>query len=446
MPGANTLFLKENSRWWTGPPAAPQALTRAKDAGLLPVLLVLAAVLFNAGLAIINAHVMPLSAGVVIAAEVMIVATAHAVILTHYRPQMLAWYAMIVVVVLFAIERAIVVGHFDPKFMRDVLLIPTFVLLGMTTPKHRLTPLVVVLHLVVVAGVLFEAFATEAFTSLFNVRDYYVATRPFAEADFWNSNSELFVSATRPEARFFSFVDFHRISSVFLEPVSLGNYVVIVTAFICANYRSMSLAVRAFLILGTIIALIGCDGRLAAVCSALVVVAAFVAPYLPRRSALLYFPLALIGALVVVWTLNPTSGEDNFTGRIAYGVDLLGRYGFWDWFGASNRYIGLAADSGIAYTIATQSIVGVVAFWLFLVLSAEERTVSQIRYLHALCLYLALTMLVSYSLFSIKTAALLWFIHGSLQMASAPRVARAPRAGVNVHASGFPRALGPRPL
>jgi hypothetical protein len=119
----------------------------------------------------------------------------------------------------------------------------------------------------------------------------------------------------------------------------------------------------------------------------------------------------------LVVTTHPNALEDNFTGRLAYCVDLLGRYDIWEWFGNSDRLVGPAADSGIAYTITTQSIVGLTAFWLFFVLNAEQRTTEQIKYLHGVCVYIALTMLVSYSLFSIKTAALLWFIHGSFQMA-----------------------------
>ena len=420
----------ESDGWRPSSPAFPPhgSLGKATDSGLLPVLIVLAAVLFNAGLAIINAHVTPLSANVVIAAEVLIVVAAHTVIFANYRPQMLPWYAMIVIIVLFSLERSMIVGNFDPKFMRDVLLIPTFVLLGMTTPQRRTTTLIVILHLVVVSGVLLEAFFTQTFSSLFEVRQYYLATRPFDAANFWNASSDLFVSATRPGNRFLNFVDFHRISSVFLEPVSLGNYVTIITAFLCANYRFMSRKVLVFLILGNAIALVGCDGRLAAVSSALIVLAALASPWLPRKSALLYLPGALVCAAIIVVVDHPNPLEDNFLGRIAYTVDLLTRYDVLEWFGNSDRLIGPAADSGIAYTITTQSMVGLIAFWFFLVLNAEDRTLYQIRYLHGICIYITFTMLVSYSLFSIKTAALLWFIYGSLQMASQQKKASSVRA------------------
>jgi putative polymerase len=89
--------------------------------------------------------------------------------------------------------------------------------------------------------------------------------------------------------------------------------------------------------------------------------------------------------------------------------------------------------------------VGLILFWLLLVMNAEERRPEQIRFLHGLCIYLSLTMLVSYSLFSIKTAALLWFIHGSLQMASVPKVASAVRVRREVRGTGIRQGLGLRP-
>ncbi len=440
MPEGNVWLSRDSTPWrplglGATPPRPPE---RVSDAGLLPLLIVLAAVLFNAGLAIINAHVTPLSANAVIGAEALLVVAAHAVIFANYRPQMLPWYAMIVIITLFSLERAMVVGNFDPKFMRDVLLIPTFVLLGMTTPPRRLTTLVVVLHVIVVGGVLFEALFTQAFSDLFDIRQYYIATRGLAAADFWNNGSDLFVSATRSD-RFFSFVDLHRMSSVLLEPVSLGNYVVIITAFLCANYRQMSLKVIMFLLLGNLIALVGCDGRLAAVSSVIVVLATLVVPVLPRKSALLYLPLLLVSAVLLVIAVHPDVTEDNFPGRVAYAIELLNRYDIAEWFGNSDRLLGSAVDSGLAYAIATQSVIGLVAFWLFIVLNADERTPQQVKYLHALCAYLALTMLVSYSLFSIKTAALLWFIHGSFQKTSGQRKEEtlrttAPTCGASIRA------------
>ena len=170
------------------------------------------------------------------------------------------------------------------------MLIPTFVLLGMTVPFHRVKTGVTILHIIVVAGVLFEALFTSAYAGLLDVRQYYIATRAFDQSAFWDTTSDLFLSATRPEARFFNFIDLHRVSSVFFEPVSLGNYVIILTAFLCANFGKFSIWYRAFLLGGIVIALVGCDGRLAAICSTVIVLVTLVAPRLPPKITLLYLP------------------------------------------------------------------------------------------------------------------------------------------------------------
>jgi putative polymerase len=109
----------------------------------------------------------------------------------------------------------------------------------------------------------------------------------------------------------------------------------------------------------------------------------------------------------------------------------LQRYEAADWFGLSDRYLLDAADSGIAYLIATQSIVGVLVLWVFLALLGREQTLEQARFKTGALIYVALTMLVSYSLFTIKTAALLWFVFGALQ-ASPARVALPLRHGREV--------------
>jgi putative polymerase len=411
-PGQHALWT--DNGLGRGRTTAPVSPTKP-DAGWLPVVLVLLSVLFNAMLAVVNAHFVPLNMSIVAGTEFLIVLAAQVTAFQNYRAQMLPWYGMMTFIVAFAILRGSYLGHFEPKYIRDVMLIPTFVLLGMTVPFHRVKTGVTILHAIVVAGVLFEALFTSAYAGLFDVRQYYIATRAFEETAFWDTTSDLFVSATRPEARFFNFIDLHRVSSVFLEPVSLGNYVIIITTFLCANFSKFSVKYRAFLLGGIVIALVSCDGRLASICSAIIVLVTLVAPRLRPKITLLYLPAIVIGAFVFVFTTHPNALQDNFSGRVAYCVNLLANYDVSDWLGLSDHFIARASDSGIAYIVATQSVVGVALFWVLLNFEADEHWPSQIKFTQGLCTYIALTMLVSYSLFSIKTAALLWFIHGSLQ-------------------------------
>ena len=110
-------------------------------------------------------------------------------------------------------------------------------------------------------------------SAFFNPKDYYIATRGISFDEFTNADSDLYISATRPEERFFPFFGLHRISSLFIEPVSLGNYVVTVTAFIAAFWRSIGGWTKTFLILSNLLFLIASDGRFAFASSLLVVAA-----------------------------------------------------------------------------------------------------------------------------------------------------------------------------
>ena len=367
-------------------------------------------------------------------AEVALVGAAHALALANYRREMTPWYLLIAFLTVIALLRCLFMGEIDVKYLRDLLIIPTFIVLGMTFDPRRLTPVVVGLHALVLAVLLLEALATDAYTSLFKVQDYYINTRGNVQDDFWNTESGLYVSATRPDERFFSFVDLHRLSSIFLEPVSLGNYCIIITAFVAAIFDRLTLAARVFLIGGTALMLIGCDGRLAMLSSVLIVLATAVAPRLPPYSALIYLPAIMAAAFLLVEFAGFTAGGDDFPGRIAHTVDLLGRYEMPDLLGLSNEYLPYAVDSGVAYLVITQSIFGVAILWLFIVLAAKESTAAQSRYTHALCVYLALTMMISFSLRSIKTAALLWFVQGCLQGGAELR--RRSRDGSTASAGG----------
>jgi len=80
------------------------------DAGMLPVMLILASVLFNAPLAIINAHVVQLNMNVVAGSEFLIVLVAQATAFKHYNQQMLPWYGAMVFIVGFAIIRGSYLG------------------------------------------------------------------------------------------------------------------------------------------------------------------------------------------------------------------------------------------------------------------------------------------------------------------------------------------------
>jgi len=381
----------------------------------LSALILLGSICFNAALAIVNGHAMAMSPALVIAAEATFLSAAIYVALSSWRAEMAPVLALIVMLVLFAIFRATITGAVEPKFLRDTLIIPTFLLLGMASGRANLARTVVVLHAIVFVVFLLEALAPSIYSELFRIQDYYINTRGNSADEFYNTNSELFISATRPNERFISFIDAPRLSSIFLEPVSLGNYCTIIVALISSSFHRFSKGTLAFIAISTIAMLIGCDGRLAIVCSVLIIIMSWISPRLPPHSAIVYLPAAVLTMLAIFDSAAMQAGGDDFIGRVAHTKDLLLHFDAQEFLGLSDKYIAQAMDSGVAYLIITQSLLGLILLWTFVAWGPVEHTTEQVRYTHAVCLYLALSMLVSYSFLTIKTGALLWFIQGALQ-------------------------------
>ena len=397
-------------------PACPLPISALASPELkfLPGLIVIGAVCFNAGLAIVNGNLAGMSQAPVVVAEILFVALAHAVALANYRREMTPWYALLGLFVAFALIRSLSSQTIDVRYLRDVMIIPTFVVLGLTFDARRLALVFVAIQLLMVVFLILEAVDLESYSNLFKIKDYYINTRGYTAEDFWNKDSQLYVSATRPDGSFLDIVNLHRLSSIFLEPVSLGNYCMTVVAFLCACWGQIGRTTRWFLAVTTAMAMVGCDGRLAMASVPPMVFCCALAPRLPRFSALFYIPGVLMLAFVLVHVGHFEPGGDDFPSRIAHTVNLLSIYGLPEYLGVSDELLSKAVDSGIAYLVTTQSIFVVVAIWAVIGLSPSEDRPDKSRIVHAAMIYVALNMMVSFALLTIKTAALLWFTYGSI--------------------------------
>jgi putative polymerase len=382
------------------------------DRSFLPVAVVVAAVSFNAVLAVINGHVSELTPAAVISAEILIVAAVNAWAILHYRPIMNVWYALLAFACIFAALRMLALG-FNPKYLRDMALVPSFALLGLCSTRKGVIQAVLALQGLVVAGIALESILPDFYAELFRIKSYYINTRGIDGFEFTNVTSDLYISATRPEARYLPFFGLHRLSSVFLEPVSLGNFAALSMVFATAFWRHLRWPAKACLGVSIPLALFACDGRLAMtvalVIFCLVLVARFLTPFAPAA----FLPVAVVAAFVAVDLGQLHTGEDTLSGRVAHTVFLLRDLHVEDYFGLSDRLLEVAVDSGLVYIIITQSIFGLLALWLVAAFAVPCSDETRQRHTIGICFLIASTMMVSYSLVSIKTAAPLWFVFGS---------------------------------
>ncbi|MET0429676.1 MAG: hypothetical protein ABW026_14420 [Microvirga sp.] len=370
------------------------------------------AVLFNIGLAFVNANGMALTRTHVILVELSIVAATFAFCFRNWSPLMAPWLGVIWMLVVVFVALSLLRQAVDPKYIRDVLLIPVFIMLGIAADRANIVRIMCGLQAIVLVIMVFEAIAPTSYGSIFNITSYYINTRDFKQEAFWNAGSNLFMSALRPGERFLlPSLGIHRLSSVFLEPVSLGNWCIVITIFTASFWRDLPNSARAFLVISNAMVLVGSDGRLATVNCVVVAFTPILARF-PSYIYALYLPGIVVSALLMVAVLHLDHDGDTFTGRIAYSMNVLASMDIGSFLGYDLTLIGKGADSGIAYFILTQSILGVAALWCALCFFQPATSHRAVTLMHGACFYLALNLMVSFSLFSIKTAAPLWFLYG----------------------------------
>ena len=225
----------------------------------------------------------------------------------------------------------------------------------------------------------------------------------------------------------------HRLSSVFLEPVSLGNYCVIIAIFLIAYWHELGLGVRLFLAISTLALLIGCDGRLAAASILIVSIGSAFVRKLSSQWSVLYLPIILLLSMLFVWNSNVDPTQDNFGGRVAGSMRTLSQVDFFGLLGFDAQLSDQAGDSGITYFVLTQSVVGITVIWLAVCLLPIGRDYCMRLYVHGIAMFIPLNLMVSYSFFSIKVASLMWFCFGYFYAKDSYRESPSP-SGVGLRA------------
>lgn len=376
----------------------------------LALLLLLMGVGYNFPLAIINAHLFAVSRTTLIVVEALLLGSGLLLVLSCWRAGMTRWLLMIGAFGALSLLMSVFRGSFDPKSLRDMLMFAVFIMLGMIVRHDSGRKFFVFMQVIIVVVMVVEIANPMAYAQVVDTVDYLINTRGFVSDQFYGDLA-LF-GATRPDDRYF-FPDsgWIRASSIFLEPLSLGNYVGIATVLILLYWRDWGWLMRLAMIATTALILVGSDGRFGGFGSLVIVLLAPLLRRLPVALAALYLPAAVAFARVGSQMFGWSALEDNFTGRLARGMKQLFKLETTDLLGFSVPTQALA-DSGIAYLVMGQSLVGVLMLQLFLYAQPTLRRPEQRLVIHANAILFTLSIIVSVSMLSIKTAAPMWFFAG----------------------------------
>lgn len=319
---------------------------------------------------------------------------------------------------------ALASGWLNPKTFRDLAIPLCFFWFGCNIGRpelidRALKPII----LVVITLGLFELLMLDTYTRFFDIFSYYVSTGNLAPITDFVRDSKLQLNGTRPEGigrtLLPGLLGNHRVSSVFLEPVSLGNFATIIAAWGFSR-DTQEWRKSVFFIGSAVVMIILCDSRFA-----LFLLPLMLATRLLLRGAM--FNLAILApfaAIALVILVGVTSNQ--------YGDDLMGRLTVSGWslleFDTKMLFAFTIppyfGDMGYAYLLAGFGLPLCLLLWfsLWLLPMPDERG----RRFRALAsLYMALILAVSgTSLFAFKTSALLWCMLGCLLRNPAPDTLR----------------------
>jgi putative polymerase len=414
--------------------AAGPEVPRLRRAALATLWL---ALLFNIALSWVNANVVAINGGVVTGVQGLVMALALAVGMVARRGGWRRWTVLLGGVVVLWLLLSALRQSIELKFLGDAVLIPAFALLGTCLGRRDLIRWLVTAQLVISGIAIWELAQPASYAGAFNVTAYYVNTRGIEAETFWSGEDEgLFLNVERPNGRnLLANSGLNRATSVFLEPVSLGNWTIVVLIVLVALWGQMGWGTRATLVLSDLLLVVACDGRFALVCAVGILLGVPFGRWAPRLWPLVYLPVLVATLFALKGAELLPRGGDTFAGRLRKGVDYLGRLEVADLFGGqSSAGIYANADAGWAYLIQSQSLFGFLGFWLLIVLMARERTPDLRGFVNATAIYVALCMPISYSFLSIKTVAPIFALYGCLVAAAARSTGRTGLLGLPIRA------------
>ncbi len=312
----------------------------------------------------------------------------------------------------------------DFKSLRDLVIPALFISLGRLVANIRFANrgLKLVVWIVLVVGV-FEVVFTDVYANLFNTFSFYVNMGGIGESAAMFEGQMLTLNGYRPEGIgrtiLPALLGSHRASSMLMEPVSLGNFAVIVLAWgLSKPWHEMRN--NLFFIIAPAILIALCDSRFGLMLAGgLVALRCLPVPMLGRLAPTIPF---LILAAVIGFASLKLGGGDNVLGRIAgSGIELL-RFEWESLLGLDARLPNYG-DMGYAYVLSRFGAPLLVVL-VGLAFMAPMTDARGIRFRALITLYLSASLAISgTSIFALKTAGMLWFLFGVLS--ALPRIAGA---------------------
>jgi len=384
----------------------------------------LGAMCFHMALCFVNTRIGGVGNGALIGSEIAILGT---VLMLSYPAidygRFLVVCGILFYIVALAATRTVV--HAEPlgiKPARDLLIPIAFFFFGTRSADiRRADRLVAVAAGIAVAVGIVEYAFPDRFTEVFNIAKFYV-DRGAMHAGQSPQSSNLFISGMRPDAlggrNLLPFLGEHRVSSVFLEPISAGNFGIIL--FMWALVRSLARGRMYWgLFAAAVIMIVLSDSRFGAMFCILAACIAVLPPAIGAATAMSLPGVALAALIFLPDHLEKMHVIGNgFVSRLILSGHFIAALDLQNWLGIMTPDFQ-PFDSGYAYSFIGFGVVGAAALWAVF-WTIDGRGWQFHTYKNLVAAYYGVLLCVSNSPYTIKTASLLWFLLGALSAARDP--------------------------
>jgi putative polymerase len=382
-------------------------------ASTLPVSMILfAAILYPAFLCLMNTHFFRVVTTTVGLTEFMIYLACLVVLM---RPVRVEFLIIATLITAYLLLLTIFRGELELKGFRDVMIPILFYWLGrhigdMAYADKTLKRLI----WVVLAFGFFELFFLDWYSYFFNIFSYYFSQGINTMSTNFVTGSSLNVNGLRPEGIgrtiLPALLGSHRVSSIFLEPVSLGNFAVIVAAWGLAKARDEWKSALFFFATAVVMITLS-DSRYGIGAVSLMLLIRGL-PVRALKFAVSLLPAVCMGGLVLIGLFYHGQYADNILGRLLVSGRALLSFDVPMLFGFAPT-TNFFYDMGYPYILTRVGLLLVVFLWFAIwMIKMQDETGERFRVYIAL--YIALILCISgTSLFALKSAGILWFLVGS---------------------------------
>lgn len=407
---------------WSGNRRAPRDAggVGVSDSTVYATFLLLAVVMHHWVLCFLHNKGLSVSVGRVAMAEMVIYAACVPMLLARLSLRSLvAVFVALGVCGVLALLRG---GYFDAKATRDLLIPLVFLWAGRSYGQRGGSldrPLLVVCGVVVTIG-LVQAVMPDVYNRFFNTFTYYVSLGGISSESAQVTGQSVTLNGMRPEGigrtLLPQLLGAQRVASVFLEPVSLGNFAVLMLAWGLAKpFTEWRVAV--WFVLAALVCIVLADSRFGLYMIGLMLL---LRATLHGRGHWLSLLFPGLGVLLLLALASYTPGTgDNLVGRMTVSGTFLMAFDEMNLLGVRDFATNFG-DMGYAYVFSRFSLPGALLMWVC-VYAIPLRDETARRFRTFLSVYVTLILCVSgTSLFALKTAGLMWFVFGVLSMRQPP--------------------------